>query len=375
MDAAGSSVRLRGALLCGERRGRGKGNLMVQRTSIEWTDRSSNAIRARRKDNGKVGHHCVMISPGCAHCYSQRWNQWVGTHLPFTKHSVDQIEMLLDTRVFRALLKLKDPQRVFMYDMTDLFGDWVPDEWIDHTFAVAAMTPHITYQILTKRAERLPRYYADLARARARWAEIIEREYLELSPCLGHLIDDLQDSEPTPLSNVWHGVSVENQACADERIRHLVKIPAAVLFLSVEPLLGSVGLTRLDNGCGETYNALTAEVTTHRGHTFRASDTRPIDWVIVGGESGHGARACDLQWIRSIVKQCRDADTHCFVKQLGSKPIGTWQPLHGTDTLAISSPAFDGHWRLNDKKGGDLSEMPEDLRVREFPTVVMGAMS
>src|SRR6185437_14354051 len=99
----------------------------MQRTGIEWTDRSANPIRARHKVTGKVGWHCIRHGPGCLHCYSERRNRWIGTGLPFLKPSGDLVECFLERRVLQALLKLKGGERVFICDMTDLFGDWVED--------------------------------------------------------------------------------------------------------------------------------------------------------------------------------------------------------------------------------------------------------
>jgi protein gp37 len=162
--------------------------------------------------------------------------------------------------------------------------------------------------------------------------------------------------------NVWLGSSVENQATADERIPHLLGVPAAVRFLSVEPLLGPVefwpemfGNTG-DSWCGPRVN-----------------------WVIVGGESGPGSRPCDIAHIRSLVQQCKSAVVPCFVKQLGAHVIETreygagtgkvregkrkWRPYEfvgGSESMTL---------KLRDSKGGDMSEWPEDLRVREMSEV------
>jgi protein gp37 len=135
------------------------------------------------------------------------------------------------------------------------------------------------------------------------------------------------------LPNVWLGVSVENQQYADERIPLLLQTPAALRFISAEPLLGPLDLQP-------------------------AVRYAPIDWVIVGGESGPGARPFDLAWARSIVQQCQAAGVACFVKQVGAKPVFEGTPVG----------VFEGY-DYEDPKGGDPSEWPEDLRVREFPGV------
>jgi protein gp37 len=140
-----------------------------------------------------------------------------------------------------------------------------------------------------------------------------------------------------PLPNVWLGVSVENQATADERIPLLLQTPAAVRFLSCEPLLRLIEI--------------------RRPATMGAPKTgERLDWVIVGGESGPEARPCDLAWVRSLVSQCQAASVPVFVKQLGARPT-----CDGCgDLIAIKGP--------QDRKGGDPDEWPPDLRVREYPT-------
>lgn len=145
-----------------------------------------------------------------------------------------------------------------------------------------------------------------------------------------------------PLPNVWHGVSAEDQQRADERIPHLLQTPAAVRFVSAEPLLGPVDL----------------RVVPIPTQGPRETAIRRLDWVIVSGESGPAARPCDLGWIRSIVEQCRAASVPVFVKQLGARPIGVRDELRRAKGLARI---------FYDAKGGDPAEWPSDLRVREVP--------
>lgn len=203
---------------------------MPQKTSIEWCDRSSNPIAFRRKDNGKRGWHCVHHSTGCLHCYSEGLNMRFGTKLPFHKSSTELVEPFVVEDELAKLTHLK-PCKVFLCDMTDLFGDFIPDEMLCRVFeAINEAKAGTVFQVLTKRPENAARFFA-------------------LYP------------EHANLLNVWLGVSVENQETADKRIPELLKIPAAVRFLSVEPLLGPIDLTRW-------------------------LATGGIHWVIVGGESG-----------------------------------------------------------------------------------------
>lgn len=183
------------------------------------------------------------------------------------------------------------------------------------------------------------------------------------------------DDEPLP--NVWLGVSVENQAAADERIPHLLRTPAAVRFLSCEPLLGPVDLRHIRPAqkpeaamrpvTGEVVeaNCLSGDCITSLGFGYSGGPT--VSWVIVGGESGPGARPCNIEWVRSVVRQCQAAGVPVFVKQLGSQPeFGAGECVRWADAGPTQ--------RLRDKKGGDIAEWPADLRVREFPAAA-GAVS
>ena len=162
---------------------------------------------------------------------------------------------------------------------------------------------------------------------------------------------------PWPLPNVWLGVSVEDQQRADERIPHLLLVPAAVRFLSVEPILGPVDLNA--GPVGDALSECDECGTTARGDCDFCQGLGRISWVIVGGEGGPGARPCSVEWIRSIVRQCRAAGVPVFVKQLGARPY-----FH--DGMRLSDVQL---LRLHNRKGGDPSEWPEDLRVREWPEV------
>lgn len=152
-----------------------------------------------------------------------------------------------------------------------------------------------------------------------------------------------------PLPNVHLGVSVEDQNSADERIPILLDTPAAVRFISAEPLLGG-----LDLSMGlETFRAT---------DPMLQRDPAPIDWVIVGGESGPGARPCHVEWIRSIVQQCQEAEVPCFVKQMGRGAS-----MHTDAGRGFHVRDGDGYIVLKSPKGDDPAEWPEDLRVQEFP--------
>jgi protein gp37 len=230
-------------------------------------------------------------------------------------------------------LRWKRPRRIFVNSMSDLFHESLPDATIDRVFAVMSLAPQHTFQILTKRPARMLRYLAATALVRA-------------SRPSG-------PPPPWPLPNVWLGVSCEDQATADERIPLLLQTPAEVRFVSAEPLLGPADVS--------AWVSLTPA-------PARAGGLPPrLDLVICGGESGPGARPCDVAWIRSIVRQCKAAGVACFVKQLGARVA-----CREEDRFA-SMEDTDTGWqaRLHDPKGSDPSEWPEDLRVQEMPR--MGA--
>ena len=262
-------------------------------TSIEWTDVTWSPVTG-----------CTKVSPGCAHCYAADVAKRFWKGRPF-----EDVQFHED-RLFQPL-HWRKPRRVFVNSMSDLFHEDLKDHQIYEIFRVMRRAPQHTFQVLTKRAERMNAYM---------------KEY--------HIF---------VLPNVWLGVSVENQAMADERIPILLDTPAAVRFLSVEPLLERVGITDYLKGHGD----------------FQRS---PIDWVIVGGESGRKARPCNVRWVESIVLQCNYHDVPCFVKQLGAKPVMDGNP-HVDPWLNVGTRPYI----LHDSKGGNWSEWPDHLRVRQFP--------
>lgn len=296
----------------------------MKNTSIEWTDATWNPIRG-----------CSRVSEGCRHCYAEREaNRHKGPGAPYEGlvHLVNghptwtgQVRFvenhLLDPLKWRGkplfdLVSEKrvgyDRLRIFVNSMSDLFHENVPDEWIDRIFAVMALCPQHTFQILTKRPKRMLEYL------RAGDAHPRVAAYA-LGVCDVHYKPprDLSLLKPGqwPLPNVWLGVSVENQAAADERIPLLLQTPAAVRFLSCEPLLGPVSLEELPSasGIGRHLDALN-----NAGVDPGALISSKIDWVIAGGESGPDTRAMQPDWVRSLRDQCLPAGTAFFFKQWGA---------------------------------------------------------
>lgn len=283
---------------------------MATETKIEWCHHTFNPWRG-----------CTKVSAGCTHCYaetmSKRNPKTLGVWGDSGTRVVASEAMWREPLKWdKAAVKAGERRRVFCASL----ADWLEDrpELVAprvRLYHLIEQTKNLDWLLLTKRIENYQRFQGGDGVPRS-WTESVR-------------------------SNVWLGVSVENQAAADERISLLKQTPAAVRFLSVEPLLGPV---RLPFRYGDD---------PYHGDYGQSLIHQAIDWVIVGGESGPGARPCNVEWIRSIVRQCSDTDVACFVKQLGSKPEKT---------------SGAGLERLKDPKGGDMEEWPADLRVRQFPS-------
>jgi protein gp37 len=258
-------------------------------SKIEWTDCTLNPIRARRKDSGKVGWHCEKVSPACTNCYASTLNQrnlpHCGTGLDYTRASRDQVEIFLDLDVLRQPLQWKKPRRIFVCSMTDLFGDFVPDDMIGEVWRLMANLQRHTYHVLTKRADRL--------------ALLIPR----LVATFG------------VLENLQLGVTVENQDYADERIPRLLQVDAAVRFISYEPALGGIDIRR------------------YLSRPHPNGWNNGLSWVIAGGESGAKARPPHPSWFEDVRDQCQAAGVPFFFKQWGS--YVRWEPKYSANESRI----------------------------------------
>lgn len=339
---------------------------MGDRSQIEWTDATWNPTRG-----------CSKVSEGCRNCYAMRQairQAKPGEAYEGLVHSVTGKgpqwtgKIRLVEEALEMPLRWRAPRRIFVNSMSDLFHEGVPDLFIREVYAVAGLTPQHTYQILTKRPERaaelLPRLFGDAARA---------------------------------FPNVWLGTSVEDQAAADQRIPHLLNAPAAIRFLSCEPLLGPVDLgevaERIGTGSTITFDALNPAP--GRSTPLRRGDPRPaINWVIAGGESGPGARPFEVRWAHSLRSQCARAGVPFFLKQLGADvrdrndrgfdggnevdadtlewifpdawPDGT-EVEHDPNGFREEYQGAPVRVLLRNRKGGDPEEWPASLRIREFP--------
>ena len=290
------------------------------KTAIEWADVTWNVVTGCRK-----------ISPGCKHCYAERLFPRVYPGRDFTDVQCHPARL-------EQPLRWRKPRHVFVNSMSDLFHEAVPDAFLDQVFAVMALSPQHVFQILTKRPERMRRY---MDTAPGRVGEVIQRLRQDSTPVIP--CPHLEGGERWwPLSSVWLGVSAEDQEHGDARIPVLLDTPAAVRFVSAEPLLGPIDLTKLtklgmqrDAGNATTFNALHAPLRPgspgHPGGLLY----QEIDWVIVGGESGPRARPMHPTWARALRDQCRENGIPFFMKQMTRK-----------------------------------TEIPQDLFVREFPDAI-----
>ncbi|WP_416358182.1 DUF5131 family protein [Aureimonas phyllosphaerae] len=280
---------------------------MADGTKIEWTDATWNPITG-----------CAVVSPGCTNCYAMKL---AGTRL---KHIPSRAGLTRDTKAgpvwtgeirFNAEwldqpLRWRRPRMIFVCAHGDLFAEGVTDEMLDHVFAVMALAPQHTFQVLTKRPERMRDY---VRRSAGRIADTIIR--LRRGQGNAHIGGVPLAHIPLgrawwPLQNVWLGVSAEDQRRADERIPMLLDTLAAVRWVSAEPLLGPLDIS--DYLMGHEECGMVGQMISYRP---------PLDWVVVGGESGHGARPMHPDWARSLRDQCaRDRIPFLF------KQWGHWAP-------------------------------------------------
>lgn len=364
-------------------------------THIQWTDETWNVVTG-----------CTRVSPGCEHCYIERTPPF---RMQGRRFSGPEIGATTGVRLHPDRLEMplhwRKPRRVFVCSLADLFHQDVPTEFIARVFAVMALAEQHTFQVLTKRPPRMRallrsesfrRLIADAVTGHGR------------NDTFGLEVDIIDGTGAWPLRNVWLGVSVEDQRYADERIPLLLDTPAALWWLSCEPLLGPVSLSvgAVEDTVGRPDRSGRAPGT---GRDGRSSPDEPtavptgIHWVIVGGESGPGARPMHPQWARDLLDQCQQAGVAFFLKQMGAwRPVG---PGEATHLVHVGGPARSaayvverdkattvhrhGHLGQYERRedlvdrghpgwvrmrrfgghGGREHEIPEDLRVREYPEV------
>ena len=285
----------------------------MAKTKIEWAEHTINPIRVQG------GWACTKISPGCQNCYSEAMNKRFGDGKPYDNSPK---EYVLNLSVFD---KLPDkPTTVFVQSMSDLFHPDVPDDFIDKVFSMMAIYTEHQFLILTKRIEQMREYFA--VPSEDLWAD-------RWTQC----------EEPSatvfPLPNVALGVTVESPEYL-WRIEKLLQIPAAIRFVSLEPLLGDIDLTRVVDSRWEDkpyMNVLAGSIWNDEMGTY--ADGEKLDWLIVGPETGPHRRPCPIEWIEHIVEQCQAADVPVFVKALS----------------------------INGKISKNMADWPEHLRLRQMP--------
>ncbi len=264
---------------------------MGDNSGIDWTDATWNPTTG-----------CTKLSAGCHFCYAERMAKRL--QAMGQPHYANGFQVAIHPDALELPLRWKRPRRVFVDSMSDLFHVAVPSDFIQSVFGIMEKAKWHTYQVLTKRAERL-----------YQWVNAYE--------CWLQYATGKSFAETHP--NVHLGVSIEDQNALDNRLPWLLLTPAAVRFLSCEPLLGPLNLK------------LNYPFEDESGKLVNWGDR--LHWVIVGGESGPHCRPMDVAWACSIHEQCKQAGVAFFMKQLGGNP--------------------DKRHRLED--------FPEDLRVRQFP--------
>lgn len=306
---------------------------MADKTSIEWTRGPDGSPGATW--NPITG--CTLVSEGCRHCYAAQlaatrlknhWSRAGLARLNAAGEAKFTGEVRFNEQWLDQPLRWTRPRRIFVCAHGDLFHEDVPDEWIDAVFAVMALARRHTCQILTKRPERAAAYLKtepDMLRDRwyravraGQWCVSVAEAYAAIHPHASDEIRALHHREAPvwPLPNVWLGTSVEDQATADARIPHLLAAPAAVRFLSAEPLLGPVDLTEIAVPRPDLQASVILDVLRGWGGPINR-----LDWVIVGGESGKHARPMHPDWVRALRDQCQAAGVAFFFKQWGE-----WAP-------------------------------------------------
>ena len=305
---------------------------MGESSKIQWTTHTWNPWQGCRK-----------CSLGCRNCYMFADMARYGKDPLDIHRSADATfrKPLSWQRQIATGKRPADEKYVFTCSWSDWFIEEA-DAWRDDAWEIVRACPDLIFQILTKRSDRIADHLPTF------WNEIKDR--------------------------AWLGVTVENQATADVRIPHLKAVSDAFRFLSMEPLLGPVDLSRLVlrdprpeidrrilNGTLRPDHTTCAEV-------FQWNASR-IHWAILGGESGSGARRCHLRWLRSLRDQCRATGIDCFVKQLGRFPIDSVRGPEFGLPVGFEPDGYGWEMKLRDSHGGDWSEWPHDLRIREMPGV------
>jgi len=329
----------------------------MSKTKIEWSEFSWNPV---------VG--CSKVSEGCLNCYAEKMAERLASiacspkkKAPLTESELaytNVVQMWHDPKIEKTYWKgwngktafvesalekplhWKKPRMIFVCSMSDLFHESVPFEWLDKVMAIIALCPQHKFQILTKQQKRMLEYYTKPKTLKGECVnnQILPTVQFRVKKRVRTVVHHSQQYSKQqlnmwdgrwPLPNLWLGVTCENQRTADERIPILLQIPAAVRFISFEPLLEDIDFNLIE-----------------RPNHFHSTPYgwlkyfgKQIHWIIIGCESGPKRRPCKLEWVRNIVSQCKAANVPVFIKQLN----------------------------INGKVEHNIEKFPEDLRIREYP--------
>lgn len=318
-------------------------------TKIEWADKAWNPVTG-----------CTKISPGCKNCYAERMSKRLKGRNGYPAD--DPFRVTVHPDRLGIPLKWKKPRRVFVNSMGDLFHKDVPFWFIDSLMRKVLIQKQHDFLILTKRPYAMKNYFLSLFQD----GEFVFRRSTNGEEFL------IGQAEEIPIKNVWLGVTAEDQAQADNRIPVLLKIPAAVLFVSVEPMLSMVNIPAICSGCGKKGETATIQQK-EAGHVECPDcwDTKQktIDWVICGGESGPGARCLHPEFVKSLRDQCIGANVPFFFKSWGDwapfsvdleKKVNTKQRLVGDQFRQEGPCALAKNpvtmYKVGKKRSGNLLE-------------------
>ncbi len=313
---------------------------MGDKTGISWTRGDDGQPGATwnpiRSVTGK-GWHCVKVSAGCDHCYSEKWNEFRGNGRAYMK-GADQVR--LDIPTLLQPLRWQRARRIFPCSMTDWMLDEVPDLWIRAMLGVTMIAQRHTFQFLTKRAGRQYRFFNQLKSMKRRQAiDYCLGALFEVAPDAAHYSDLVSDEVRAKMANAWIGVSVESSEVLWRAVK-LQATPALVRWLSIEPMLGGY----------VDYRQLLYFPDHLHG---RPVPNHIFSWAVFGGESGSGARPFDVNACRQMITDFRLAGVACFLKQVGAQPTN-WSGVRFQTT----------------GKGDDPEQWPQELRIQDFPEPV-----
>jgi protein gp37 len=324
---------------------------MADNTHIEWADATVNWI------NG-----CELASPGCTNCYAMRL---AGTRMKNDPTRKDLTRPSKSGPVWNGMVRnnpkhlvlpvgWRKPRRIFWNAHGDMFLGNVPDGWIDMQFAIMAITPQHTHMCLTKRNKRMRAYLTNpetprrIAAVLAEFGDLLRVTPAMRAKALARTGEGVPEAVVWPLPNVWMGVSVEDQERANQRIPDLLASPAALRFLSCEPMLGPIDLGEVRwHVSGYPLFGALAKPDEPDDFRYFCHHQHGIRWVIVGGESGPGARPMHPEWARSLRDQCAAAGAIFHFKQWGEWSPREWKADQGTHALHRNAPENGSFQKLN----------------------------